>query len=137
MLVTIDCPRKSTSMLNLSHKNLEVYHISMLLVKEVYLLTNDFPKQELYSLVSQIRRAAISVCSNIAEGASRTSPKEKKRFYEVVRGSIVEIDTQLEIAISLNYYSKNSDHPVEKYMVSIFRILSKMISNFNVSRTSS
>lgn len=124
-------------MLNLSHKNLEVYHISLLFIKEVYLLTNDFPKQELYSLVSQIRRAAISVCSNIAEGASRTSPKEKKRYYEVARGSIVEIDTQLEIAISLNYYSKNNDHPVEKYMVAIFRILSKMISNFNASNTSS
>lgn len=124
-------------MLNLSHKNLEVYHISMLLVKEVYLLTNDFPKQELYSLVSQIRRAAISVCSNIAEGAARTSAKEKKRFYEVARGSIVEIDTQLEIAISFNYYSKNNEHPIEKYMESIFRILSKMISNLNLYKASS
>lgn len=124
-------------MLNLSHKNLEVYHISLLFVKEVYLLTNDFPKQELYSLVSQIRRAAISVCSNIAEGASRISPKEKKRYYEVARGSIVEIDTQLEIAISLNYYSKNNEHPVEKYMESIFRILSKMISNLILSQAPS
>ena len=58
-------------MLNLSHKNLDVYKISLNLVKEVYKATRQFPKEEQYVLISQIRRAAISVASNIAEGASR------------------------------------------------------------------
>ena len=69
---------KTTIMLNLSHKNLEVYKMSLKLIEEVYKATKSFPKEELYVLVSQIRRAAISVCSNIAEGASRISKKEKK-----------------------------------------------------------
>ena len=56
--------------------------------------------------LSQIRRAAISVCSNIAEGASRISKREKKRFYEISRSSLVEIDTQFEIAIMLKYYKE-------------------------------
>ena len=67
-------------MLNLSHKNLEVYKISLLLVKEVYRLTKFYPKEEQFILVSQLRRAAISLSSNLAEGAARISPKEKEDF---------------------------------------------------------
>ena len=78
-------------MLELSHKKLEVYKLSMCLVKDIYELTESFPKHELYSLVNQTRRAAISVSSNIAEGASRTSPKEKKRFYEIAEDLLVEL----------------------------------------------
>ena len=64
-------------MLSLSHKKLDVYQIAMNLVKEVYKATASSPKEEKYVLISQIRRAAVSVCSNIAEGASRISKKEK------------------------------------------------------------
>ena len=67
-------------MLDLSHKNLEVYKIALLLVKEVYTVTKLLPKDELYGLVSQLRRAAVSVSSNLAEGAARKSPREKKDF---------------------------------------------------------
>jgi four helix bundle protein len=80
-------------MLNLSHKDLEVYKISLLLVKEIYKLTRSYPKEEQFVLVTQLRRAAISVCSNLAEGAARKSGREKKRFYEISRSSLVEIDT--------------------------------------------
>ena len=118
-------------MLNLSHKNLEVYKISLKLVEEVYSATKGFPKEELYVLVSQIRRAAISVCSNIAEGASRISKKEKKRFYEISRSSLVEMDTQFEIAIILKYYKNGQMKELEQYLESTFRMLSKMISNLN------
>jgi|SRR5688572_32761158 len=116
-------------MLNLSHKNLIVYKISLNLIKEIYLATRSFPKEEQFVLISQIRRAAISVCSNIAEGAARISKKEKKRFYEVARSSVVEIDTQFEIAIILEYYKNGQIKELEKYIEDIFRILSKMISN--------
>ena len=120
-------------MLDLSQKKLEVYQLSLSFIKDVYELTGKFPKHEFFVLVTQIRRAAISINSNIAEGASRTSLKEKKRFYEIARGSAVEIDTQLEIAIQLNYYSAGSVVKMEQTLASIFRILSRMISNLNLS----
>ena len=106
-------------MLNLSHKNLEVYKMSLKLIEEVYKATKSFPKEELYVLVSQIRRAAISICSNIAEGASRISKKEKKRFYEISRSSLVEMDTQFEIAIILNYYKNGQMKELEQYLESL------------------
>lgn len=118
-------------MLNLSHKKLDVYNMSLVLLKEVYKITKTFPKEELYVIVSQIRRAAISVCSNIAEGASRISKKEKKRFYEISRSSLVEIDSQLEIAINLSYYETGESKELERSLESTFRMLSTMINNLN------
>ncbi len=116
-------------MLNLSHKNLDVYRIALTLLKDVYQATKGFPKDEQFLLVSQVRRASISVCSNIAEGASRISKKEKKRFYEIARSSAVEVDTHFEIAITLEFYKKGQLTTLEQNLVSVFRILSKMIGN--------
>ena len=118
-------------MLNLSHKNLEVYKISLLFVKDIYRLTNFLPKEELYGLVSQLRRAAVSVCSNLAEGAARKSEKEKKRFYEISRSSLVEVDTQIEISLLLGYLKETDLVEMEKFSESVFRMLSKMITNLN------
>lgn len=118
-------------MLNLSHKKLDVYQISLKLVKEVYIATRLFPKEEQFVLISQIRRAAISVSSNIAEGASRISKAEKKRFYEISRSSLVEMDTQFEIAIILEYYKNGQMKELEQYLESTFRMLSKMITNLS------
>jgi four helix bundle protein len=119
-------------MLNLSHKNLEVYKISLQFVKEIYAITKLFPKEEQFVLVTQLRRAAVSVSSNLAEGSSRISPKEKKRFYEIARGSIVEVDTQIEISLLLNYIKNEDILAFEKYSESVFRMLSKMIGNLNL-----
>ena len=105
-------------MLNLSHKDLEVYN-----------LTKIFPKEEQFTLVSQLRRAAISVSSNLAECGSRKSLKEKKRFYEISRSSLVEIDTQIEISILLNYIDQEQIIKLKEYVLSIFRMLSKIITN--------
>jgi four helix bundle protein len=116
-------------MLNLSHKNLDVYQIALNLLKKVYQLTKHLPKEEQFLLISQLRRAAISVCSNIAEGAARRSKPEKLRFYEVSRSSVVEIDTQLEISLILEYLTRDQTHELERQVESVFRILSKMISN--------
>lgn len=118
-------------MLNLSHKNLEVYRLSLQLMEETYKITKSFPKDEQYILVSQLRRAAISVCSNIAEGASRISKREKKRFYEIARGSIVEIDTQLGISCILKYSEKEKQVLIFSILASLFKMLSKMILNLN------
>ncbi len=120
-------------MLQLSHKKLDVYQIALKLVKEVYQLTNTFPTEERYTLVSQLRRAAISVCSNIAEGSARASKLEKKRFYEISRSSIVEVDTQIEISMIIDYLTTNQITELEQYLESTFRMLSKMISNLETA----
>ena len=113
-------------MLRLNHKKLEVYKKSSELVKLIYVLTSEFPKSELYGLTSQIRRAAVSVISNLSEGASRKSLKERKRFYEIARSSLVELDTQIELAISLNYISSDLDRTT-KLVNEVFAMLSSML----------
>lgn len=118
-------------MLNLSHKNLEVYKISLLLKQEIYQITKKYPTEEKYTLVSQLRRACISVCSNLAEGSARISAKEKMRFYEIARSSVVEVDTQIEASLLLNYINKNEIVQLEKYEESVFKMLSKLITNLN------
>jgi len=90
-------------MLELNHKKLEVYKKSIELVKNIYKLTSKFPNSELYGLTSQIRRASISIVSNFSEGASRRTLAERKRFYEIARSSLVEIDCQIEIALSFGF----------------------------------
>ena len=116
-------------MLNLSHKKLAVYLLSLQRVKEIYLVTAKFPAEEKYVLVTQLRRAAIPVCSNIAEGAARHSKQEKKRFYEISRSSAVEIDTQFEIALLLEYVINIQVTDIAQKIESVFSMLSKMIDN--------
>ena len=85
------------------HRDMEVYKHSMLLVKDVYVLTKSFPKEEIYGLVSQMKRAAVSIPSNIAEGCGRRTDKELHNFLNIALGSLIELETQLEIAIMLEY----------------------------------
>jgi four helix bundle protein len=86
-----------------SYKDLEVWQRSMNLVKQVYVLTNKLPKEELYGLTSQIRRAAVSIPSNIAEGSERQGTKELMQFINVALGSAAELETQLIIAHEVGY----------------------------------
>jgi len=78
-------------------------------------------------MISQIRRAALSVHLNISEGASRKSENERKRFYEIARGSIIEIDAALDIAEDLKYLNKNNAAQLGNTMIRCFQMLSKMI----------
>jgi four helix bundle protein len=80
------------------HKKLNVWKSAIELVTEIYVITRSFPEEEKYSLTSQMKRAAISVASNIAEGAARKTKKEFMQYLHVAQGSISELDTQLEIA---------------------------------------
>lgn len=91
-----------------SYRDLEVWKQAMDLTISIYSLTSVFPSSEEYGLTSQLRRAAVSVASNIAEGASRKSIKEFIQFLNISNGSLSEIETQLEIAVRLNYISENS-----------------------------
>jgi len=86
-----------------SYKNLIVWQKSMELVEMIYQVTKGFPKEELYGLTSQIRRAAVSIPSNIAEGQARNSTAEFRNFLSIARGSLAELETQLFIAERLKY----------------------------------
>mgnify|MGYP000668987883 FL=1 len=86
-----------------SHKDLKVWQESMTLVTQIYKISEDFPKHEIYGLSSQIRRAAVSIPSNIAEGAGRKGENEFTRFLYIALGSLSEVETQLEISHRLGY----------------------------------
>ena len=86
-----------------THRDLDVWKNGIELVKKIYILTKDFPKEEIYTLTSQIRRSAISIPSNIAEGAARNSKKEFIQFLYIALGSAAELETQLNVAKELGY----------------------------------
>ncbi len=86
-----------------NHKDLEVWKKSMDLVSNIYKITESFPSKELYGLTNQIRRAAVSIPSNIAEGAARNSKKEFIQFLYIALGSLSELETQIIIANRLEY----------------------------------
>lgn len=119
----------SLTMLNLSHKSLDVWRASILLVKKVYNLTEQYPNEEKFGLVSQMRRSAIFVSSNISEGASRTSGIEKKRFYEIARSSLVELDTQLIISEALAIIGDEDMMELDELMNKVFAKLTVMRRN--------
>ena len=79
-------------------------------------------------MIQQIRRAALSVHLNVSEGCSRKSPAERKRFYEIARGSVIEIDAALDIALNLGYTSKERLADVGLMLIRTFQLISKMIS---------
>ena len=87
----------------ITHKDLNVWNAAMELVTDIYRLTKSFPKEELYGLTSQIRRSAVSVPSNIAEGAARKNKTEFIQFLYIALGSLSELETQLIISKNLNY----------------------------------
>jgi four helix bundle protein len=113
-------------MLDLSHKKLDIWNYSLDLVSKIYSLTSKFPKEELFGLTSQLRRASVSVSSNVAEGLSRTSKLEKIRFLEISRSSLVEIDTQLEITLKLKLSNKNELIEIEKLLNSLFAMITSL-----------
>lgn len=113
-------------MLNLNHKKLTVWKKSVQLVREVYELTCKLPTAEKFGLVSQLRRAAVSVSSNISEGASRKSNAERSRFIEIARSSLVEVDTQIEITLVLGYLKKEDIAELEVLSNEVFAMLSAM-----------
>jgi four helix bundle protein len=118
-------------MLNLNHKKLDVWKLGIQLVNIIYKQTQRLPKYELYGLTSQLRRAAVSVPANIAEGSSRRTPNDRKRFYEIARSSLVEIDTLFEATVSANLLECNESNEISELMNIIFAKLSRLIDKTN------
>ncbi|MFA7658384.1 MAG: four helix bundle protein [Candidatus Gastranaerophilaceae bacterium] len=108
----------------MTHKNLEIWKESIKLVTEIYKITQSFPKEELYGLVSQIRRSAVSIPSNISEGCARQTAKETAQFLYIALGSVAELETQLIISRELNY-TKNLDEIFDK-----INLVKKLIVGF-------
>lgn len=90
-------------MLKLNYKNLEIWKLSKNICLFIYKITKDYPKEELYGITSQIRRCAVSIPSNIAEGYAKSSVKEQLKFIEIAYGSYYELNTQIEISYDLKY----------------------------------
>ena len=111
-------------------EKLRVWQDSRKLVVAVYKLLDKFPKHEQYALCDQLRRAVISVPSNIAEGNGRISAKEQAHFFEIAFGSLMEAYCQLQIAVDLGYCSEDDIHGIKR---DIFAI-SKMISGLRASK---
>jgi four helix bundle protein len=117
--------------LQLAHTKLTVYSYSQNLAMECYRIIKLFPGDERFAMVQQIRRAALSVHLNIAEGASRKSSLERRRFFEISRGSIIEIDSAISIAFSLGYLQKEELATLGNLIITTFKLLSGMIEYSN------
>jgi len=115
--------------LQLAHTKLDIFHISKLFVLECYTISKLFPADEKFAIVQQIRRAALSVHLNIAEGCSRKSFAERKRFFEISRGSVIETDTALDIAVVLGYCSEKQLQSLGEKLIKTFKILCGLITN--------
>ena len=107
-----------------SYKDLEVWKKSRQLVSLVYLHTNSFPQNEFYGLTSQLRRCVISIPSNIAEGCGRRTAKNTIQFLYISRGSLYELETQLYLALDLNYIDKNNFNELQNELLTCRKLLS-------------
>jgi len=112
-----------------SHKDLIVYQRSMLYVKAIYDFTSCLPIEERYGLTNQMRRTAISIPSNIAEGAARQHNKEFIQFLYISLGSLVELETQIELAVLLGFTNNASEVPLLNENTTIRRMLLKLIQS--------
>jgi len=110
-----------------SHRDLVVWQKAMDLVEAVYRATSSFPKEETYALTSQIRRAVVSVPANIAEGQGRRLTKEYLYFLANARGSLLELDTHLEIAVRLCYVDKNNYSILKNQLDEVARMLNGLM----------
>jgi four helix bundle protein len=112
-----------------SYKDLIVWQKAMILVKAIYTITNKYPKEEIYGLTSQLRRAAVSVACNIAEGQARNSTGEFKQFLGVTRGSLAETETLLLLSSDLNLISSTELEETTKITDEVGKLLSGLLKS--------
>ena len=114
-----------------SFRKLDAYIYAKDLVKQVYALIKTFPKEEQYALCDQLRRAVISIPSNIAEGSGRTTPKDQAHFYTMAFGSLMEVLAQLDVACELEYLSNIEFENIELLINKEAKILSGLVAKRN------
>lgn len=116
-------------MRNKDFTDMTVWQQGLKLVKNIYAITREFPSEEKFGLISDMRRAATSIPNNIAEGYGRFEPKDKTRFYKISRGSCYEIHSQLLISKELNYLKNNIDEKLIEQLQLIIKELNKLIKS--------
>lgn len=114
-----------------SYKDLLVWKKSIAMVKEVYLLTKMLPEDERYGLTSQMRRSAVSIASNIAEGWGRNSTKNYVQFLRIARGSLLELETQIIICRELSYIENENYNTINNLIVEESKMLNALIKAIN------
>ena len=112
-----------------NYRELIVWQDGIKLAKAVYRLTEKFPKHEIYALADQVRRAVVSVPSNIAEGQARKAPGDFRRFLHIALGSLAEVDTQLVLAQEFGYISKEDVDPLEEQIQGLRKKLYALINS--------
>ena len=115
------------------HHDLQVWQEGMSLAKDVYAATAAFPREEIYGLTSQMRRAAVSIPSNVAEGAARSSKKEFLQFLVIARGSLMELETQIILSRDLGYI-ENHDTLLQRTNKA-FALLNGLMNNLKTRQT--
>jgi four helix bundle protein len=113
------------------HKKLDAWKLSMDLVIDVYKTTNKFPTEERYGLSDQIRRATVSIPSNIAEGAARQTKKEFANYLHMAQGSLSELDTQMELAKRLGYLDEETFVFIDERMDRIDKMITGLIRHLS------
>lgn len=116
-----------------SFRRLQVYNDARVLVKDVYVMMQSFPKEEKYSLCDQLRRSSVSVPANIAEGMGRRSKKEQIHFLEIAFGSLMETFCHIEISKDLGYITEEQLKEKEKQIEIISKKLSRLVSTIEES----
>lgn len=116
-----------------NHKDLEVWKQSIQFVTEIYGITKYFPREEIYGLTSQIRRASVSIPSNIAEGAARKGKVEFKQFLYIALGSLSEVETQLIISKEINYINEKQLEELNIKLISIRKMLMGLIKSLHIT----
>ncbi|MBI2639520.1 MAG: four helix bundle protein [Candidatus Sungbacteria bacterium] len=115
-----------------SFTDLDAWKEGHKLVLFIYEITNGFPKDEVYGLVSQMRRCAVSITSNIAEGFSRQSYREKAQFYSTSQGSVTELQNQLLIAKDVGYMNQGVFHNIANQSVKVHKIINGLIKTSRI-----
>jgi four helix bundle protein len=115
--------------MKLNHQKSDIYASSRVFVLECYRLTRSRPADEKFGMISQVRRAALSVHLNIAEGSSGKSEAERKRYYEIARGSVIEIDAAIDIANDLEYLKTIDISKSGQSMITCFKLLTGLIKS--------
>jgi len=114
----------------MDYKQLTVWQKAIKLAVEIYKITNNFTKSELYGLCSQMRRASVSISSNIAEGSRRKTSKDKNHFLTIAFGSATELESQICIAKKLNFVKTEDCKIVDSLLTEVLKMLNKMTSYY-------
>ena len=114
-----------------SFEKLDVYHKARKLIKDIYLLQNEFPKEERYALGDQVRRAATSIAANLAEGSGRQSIREKIHFVEIAFGSMTEVFCELQTACDLGYIKEEQLDALRLQFTDVAKMLSGLRNTLN------